>query len=391
VDQETASVSERIYLDHAATTPLRADVLDAMLPYFSEHGYNPSSVHAEGRRARAAVDAARERIAAILHCKPKEIVFTAGGTEADNLAIAGIARNSRKRGSHIVSSTIEHHAVLHVLDAMHDEGFEITLVPVDSTGVVDVARFESALRADTILATIMYANNEIGTVEPIAQLATLARERSIPFVVDAVQAAGCLNLDVNVLGVDGLSLSAHKFYGPKGVGLLYAREGTPLEPIVHGGGQERGRRSGTENVAGVVGMAYALELAESERVATSARIARLRDELEARIAQTIPRVRVNAQDVARLPQISSMSLYGIDAESLVIALDLAGVAVSAGSACSAGAVESSHVIRALGLPPGGGTVRFSLGRSTTAAEIERVITIVAKLVASQREGATLSV
>jgi cysteine desulfurase len=382
----------RIYLDHAATTPLAGDVLEAMQPYFAQDGYNPSSIHAEGRRARAAIDSARERIAAILHCKPKEIIFTASGTEADNMAIIGAARAARSRGKHVVTTAIEHHAVLHAVRALRDEGFEVTLLPVGSDGVVDPARFADALRDDTVLAAVMYANNEIGTIEPIAQLAKIARERGVVFLSDGVQAAGTLELDVTALGVDAFAISAHKFYGPKGVGALYARDGTPLEPLIHGGGQERGRRSGTENVSGVVGMAHALAIADGLRATANARIAGLRDALETKVTAALPRVHVNAKGVPRLPGISSMSFAGVDAESLLIALDFAGVAASAGSACAAGSLEASHVIAALGgAASTGATLRLSLGRGTTPEEIERVAALLPSLVASQREGAALSV
>jgi cysteine desulfurase len=386
-------VSEaRIYLDHAATTPLSSDVLEAMQPHFSHDAYNPSSIHTEGRRARAAVDAARESIAAVLHCKPKEIVFTASGTEADNTALIGAARAARARGKHIVSSAIEHHAVLHALRALRDEGFEITLLPVDADGRVDVEVFARALRDDTVLAAIMYANNEIGTIQPVAELATRARERGVVFLTDAVQAAGALDLNVTALGVDALAISAHKFYGPKGVGVLYLRDGTPLEALIHGGGQERGRRSGTENVSGIVGMARALELADGGRAETGRQIGGLRDSLETKITAAIPRVHVNARSAPRLPGITSLSFAGVDAEALLIALDLAGIAASAGSACAAGSLEASHVIAALGgAASNGGTLRLSLGRGTTAAEIERVARLLPPLVASQREGAALSV
>jgi len=384
--------AKRIYLDHAATTPLAADVLEAMQPYFAHDGYNPSSIHAEGRRARAAVDSARERIAAILHCKPKEIVFTASGTEADNLAIIGAARAARARGKHVVTTAIEHHAVLHAVRALRDEGFDVTLLPVGSDGVVDPARFGDALRDDSVVAAVMYANNEIGTIQPIAELATIARNRGVVFLTDGVQAAGTLDLDVTALGVDALAISAHKFYGPKGVGALYVRDGTPLEPLIHGGGQERGRRSGTENVSGIVGMARALETADAARATTNERVAGLRDTLEAKLTAGLKRVHVNAKGVARLPGISSLSFAGVEAESLLIALDLAGVAASAGSACAAGSLEASHVIAAIGgAAANGATLRLSLGRGTTPEEVERVASLLPSLVASQREGAALSV
>jgi len=382
----------RIYLDHAATTPLAPDVLEAMQPYFSRDGYNPSSIHAEGRRAREAVDSARECIAGILHCRPKEIVFTAGGTEADNMAVIGAARAARTRGKHALATAIEHHAVLHAMRALRDEGFDVTLLPVDANGLVDVERFADALRDDTVLAAVMYANNEIGTIQPIAELAEVARSRGVVFSTDAVQAAGTLDLDVTKLGIDALAISAHKFYGPKGVGALYVRDGTPHEPLIHGGGQERGRRSGTENVSGIVGMAKALEVAERARIETNARIAALRDALEVKVTAACPGVHVNAKSVQRLPGISSLTFAGVDAESLLIALDLAGIAASAGSACAAGSLEASHVIAALGAAASnGGTLRLSLGRGTTQEQVDRVASLLPSLVASQREGATLSV
>ena len=376
----------RIYLDHAATTPVRPDVLDAMLPYFVEHGFNPSSLHAEGRRARAAVDDARVRVARVLGVRPREIVFTAGGSEADNLAIAGVARARRDEGRHVVSVSTEHHAVLHALDALREDRFEVTLLPVDRAGRLDPAAFAAALRPDTILATVMLANNEIGTVAPVAELAAVARERGIVFHTDAVQAPGQLPLEAGALGADLLALSAHKFYGPKGVGVLYVRDGTPLVPHVRGGGQEYGRRAGTENVAGVVGMARALEFAEGERRVVAPRMAALRDLLEARIEATIPDVTINGAPEARLPNNLSVAFAGVEAEALLIRLDLEGIAASAGSACTAGSLEPSHVGAAIGLDErsGGGVIRFSLGRSTTQDEIERVAEVLPGIVGDVR-------
>ncbi len=376
----------RIYLDNAATTTVRPEALEAMLPYFTDAGYNASSVHSEGRAARAALDDARSRVARCIGAKPKEIVFTGGGSEADNLALLGVAHAMRDRGRHIVSTAVEHHAVLHAIDALRDEGFEATLLSVDSRGRVDPDAFSAALRADTILASAMYVNNELGTVQPIADLCTLAHGKGVLFHTDAVQAAAYLPLDVQRLGVDLLSLAAHKFYGPKGVGALFVREGTPLVPIVHGGSQEFSKRAGTENVAGIVGMTVALELALDERTQAAARVGTLRDRFEDDVRRRIADVRVNGGQAMRAPHISSLSFLGVTSEQLLMRLDLDGVAVSAGSACASGAIEPSHVIEALGLPQQWmqGVIRFSLGRTTTQADIERTVEVLERAVADLR-------
>ena len=367
--------SQRVYLDNAATTIVRPEVLDAMLPYFGARGHNPSSTHAEGRAARAALDDARERVARCIGAKPKEITFTAGGTEADNLALLGTARALRETGRRVVSSAIEHHAVLHALRALRDEGFETALIPVDSNGSVDRAAFEQALESGTILASIMHVNNELGTIEPIAQLAAAAHRQGALFHTDAVQAAAYLSLDVRELQVDLLSLAAHKFYGPKGTGVLYVREGTPLSPLLHGGSQEHAMRAGTENLAGILGLARALELALDERTQTSARIATLRDRLEHEIVDRIPGVRVNGAGAPRSPHISNLSFLGVTSEQLLLSLDLAGLAVSAGSACASGSIEPSHVVAALGLPAEWtqGAVRLSLGRTTSEGDVRYAV------------------
>lgn len=383
-------MTQRIYLDYAATTPVAPDVVAAMLPHFTESGFNPSSLHREGRQARAALDAARDRVAAALNASRKEITFTGSGSEADNQAIIGSARAQRSRGRHVVSSVVEHHAVLHALDALRCEGFEVTLLPVDERGVVDPAAFAAALRPDTVLATVMYANNELGTVQDVQRLADIARERGVLFHTDAIQATAWRPLDVRAMGVDLLSLSAHKFYGPKGVGVLYVREGTPIEPLVYGGGQEFGRRSGTENVAGIVGLAAALERVGADRPARRARVGALRDRLEAGILAQIPQTRVNGGGAQRIENVANVSFAGVDSEALLVALDLEGVAVSAGSACTSGALEPSHVIEALAIDPiwHRGVIRFSLGEGTTEAEIDRVLTLLARAVARLREGIT---
>jgi cysteine desulfurase len=375
---------ERIYLDHAATAPLRREALEAMLPYLRHGAYNPSSLHAEGRRARRAIDEARGRIAGILGAKHKEIAFTASGSEADALAIVGTARlHPRAR---LVSCAIEHEAVLRNLAALSPAGYTVTVLPVDENGCVDEERFEAALRERTALASIMLANNEIGTIEPVARLAAIARRHNVSFHTDAVQAAGWLDLNVDALGVEMMSLSAHKFGGPHGVGILYVREGTAIVPLVQGGGQEAGRRSGTEDVAGIVGTAAALEIAQAERAAAAPRIAALRDAFERSARETIPGTRVNGAGPERLPNVSSLSFEGVTAETLAIRLDLEGVAVSPGSACTSGVAEGSHVIAALGIGDPRGAVRFSLGSSTTEVEIERVVSLLPSVVRAVRQG-----
>jgi cysteine desulfurase len=379
----------RIYLDHAATTPCRPEVVAAMLPHL-ERGYNPSSLHAEGRAARAAVDDARRRVAATLGASPREIVFTGGGSEADTLAILGVARAQREHGRHAVTVVTEHHAVLHSFDALEQEGWTVTRLGVDEQGRVALATFAAALRDDTVLASVMLANNEIGTIAPIAELAAIARSRGVTFHSDAVQAPGQLPLNVEELGVDLLSLSAHKFYGPKGVGMLYVRAGTPLAPLVLGGGQEFGLRSGTENVAGIVGLAEALERAVAELPESSARVRRLRDDLEAGLRAAVPGITVHGLRAERLPNNCNVGFAGVEAEALMIRQDLEGIAVSTGSACTAGSTVPSHVIAALGasgVRAGGapGVIRFSLGRGTDRAEIEHVVARVAGIVANMRE------
>lgn len=379
---------ERIYLDYAATTPLRHEVADAMRAALEKSGFNPSSLHAEGRTARAVLDGARDAIAAALGATRTEITFTASGTEANNLALCGIAWASAK-GGHIVVSAVEHPAVLAPAARLRDEGFEVTLVPVTSGGVVEPDEFAAALRPNTVLASVMYANNEIGTVQPIRRLAEIAHRRGVPFHTDAVAAPGWLPLDVGELGVDLLSLSAHKFGGPKGIGLLYARRGLALVPLVHGGGQEFGRRSGTENVEGAAGMAVALALAVAERVETSRRTAELRDRLEAAIRAAIGDVRVNGAGSPRLANNLNVSFAGVESGALLVGLDLAGIAVSAGSACASGALEPSHVLAALGLEPRwqAGAVRFSLGTATRAADVGRVMVLLPGLVSQLRSPA----
>jgi cysteine desulfurase len=380
-------MTERIYADHAATTPLREEVLAAMLPYFTTYGFNPSSLHAEGRAARTALDAARASVAALLGAKPREIVFTGGGSEADTLAIVGAARASAQRGGHVVTVATEHHAVLHAVAVLRDEGFAVTVLPVDADGLVDRAAFAAALRPQTLLASVMLANNETGTLQPIAGLARIARDRGVLFHCDAVQAPGRVPFDVRGLGVDLLALSAHKFYGPKGVGILYVRAGTPLVPLVVGGGQEAGLRAGTENVVGIVGSARALELAVAEMPAEAPRLERLRDRFEAALLP-LAGVHVNGRGGPRLPNVSSLAFAGIDIPTFLVRLDLEGVAASAGSACAAGSAEPSHVMAALDVEPWVrlGTIRFSFGRLTREQDVERLVKMLPGVLGAVRDG-----
>jgi cysteine desulfurase len=375
----------RIYLDNAATTPVRPEVVEAIVPLLGS-GYNPSSLHAEGRAARAAVDAARETVARVLGATPREIVFTGGGSEADVLAVVGAARARGDRRGHVVTTAIEHHAVLHAVEILERDGWRVTRLPVDENGLVDPDAFAAALRPETVLASVMLANNETGTIQSIARLAALARERGVLFHTDAVQAAGWLPLGVDALGADLLSLSAHKFHGPKGVGVLYVRRETALEPLIVGGGQEHGLRAGTENVAGIAGFAAALALADAERPEAAPRVAALRDRLEAGILAAIPDARVNAAGAPRLPGHLSVAFAGAPSDALLIRLDLDGIAASAGSACAAGSLEPSHVVAALGVPEPyrNGVIRFSLSRANTAAEVDGVLARLPALVASVR-------
>lgn len=363
-----------IYLDHAATTPVHPAVIERMLPYFGELFGNPSSVYTLGRRSMEALDSAHEVVAKLLNCRPTEIVFTGGGSEADNLAIKGLAYATRRRGNHIITTSIEHHAVLHTCQQLEREGYSVTYLPVDSTGRVDPAAVEAAITDQTALVTMMYANNEVGTIQPIAEIGRICRARRVPFHTDAVQGGGLLDLDVQALQVDMLSLSAHKFYGPKGVGLLYIRQGTRVQPQILGGSQERNRRAGTENVPGIVGAAEALRLAQTERPTEIMRLAALRDRLIEGVLR-LPEIRLTGHRSERLPNNASFAIMGVEGESLLLNLDLIGVAASSGSACSSGAVEPSHVLTAMGFSAqeSRGHLRLTLGHSTTDADVDFVL------------------
>lgn len=376
-----------VYLDHAATTAVDPRVVEAMLPYFSEKYGNPSSVYRHGATARQAIDEAREVVAEILHARPKEIIFTACGTESDNLALRGVVMASRQRGRHIITTPIEHHAIGHTCDQLVAHfGCEVTQVPVDAHGLVNPAEVEAAIREDTVLISIMYANNEVGTVEPLAEIGQIARARGIPFHTDAVQAGGSLDLDVEALQVDLLSLSGHKFYAPKGVGVLYVREGTPLLPTQTGGGQEHHRRAGTENVPYIVGLATALKLAYDSVDSEGPRLVALRDRLIRGILDTIPDACLTGHPTQRLPNNASFVFEGVDGESILMHLDLAGVAASSGSACSAGSAEPSHVLTAMGIAErlALGSLRLSLGRENTAQDVDYVLSILPGIIEKLR-------
>jgi cysteine desulfurase len=371
----------RAYLDYNSTTPVDPAVLAAMLPYLRENFGNASSIHSAGQSARAAVDRARDSVAALIGAKSAEIVFTSGGTEADNLAIFGVVAASAAARKHIITTAIEHHAVLNACQALEKSGIAITYVPVGCDGIVDPGDIRRALRPETILISVMHTNNELGTIQPVEAIGKIAAEADIYFHCDAVQSAGKLQLDVNRVGVDLLSLSAHKIYGPKGVGALFVRNATPLEPQFHGGHHERDRRPGTENVPGIVGLGKAAELARQNLAADTARITAYRDRLEDALLDIFS-VHANGDRTRRVGNTTNFTFTGAGGEALLIALDLHGVAVSTGAACSSGAVEPSHVLLAAGLSPeeSRSSLRFSLGRPTTLEEIEHAIAVVPAVV-----------
>ena len=381
-----------IYLDNAATTAVSPEVLQAMLPYFTEHYGNPSSVHATGRDARKAIEAARRQVAAAIGADPAEIYFTAGGSESDNWAIKGTAFMNRRKGNHIITTAIEHHAVLHTCGWLEKQGFEVTYLPVDAEGRVTPEQVEAAITDKTILITIMAANNEIGTLEPIAEIGKIAKAHKILFHTDAVQAVGAIPLDVKAMNIDMLSMSAHKFHGPKGIGVLYIRKGVRIDTLIHGGAQERGQRAGTENLAGIVGLGKAIEIATTDLPAKAARLSALRDRLIDGILERIPDVRVNGPREGRLPNNANVSVRYIEGESMLLRLDLAGIAASSGSACTSGSLDPSHVLLAIGLPHevAHGSLRMTLGSETTEAEIDRVLEVLPGIISDLRSMSVLN-
>ena len=370
----------QVYLDNAATTALSPQVLEAMMPYLTEVYGNPSSVHAFGQAAKAGMDKARDQVAKALDCDPAEVIFTGCGTESDNTVLLGVAEKYKDKGRHIITTNIEHHAILHTCEYLEKQGCDVTYLPVDEYGLVTPEQVREAIRPDTILVSIMFANNEIGTIMPIPEIAAVCHEKGVLFHTDAVQAIGHIPVDVKAMGIDMLSLSAHKFHGPKGVGVLYCRKGLRLPSFIKGGAQEKGRRAGTENVAGIVGLGAAIELACSHMEENAVRMTALRDRLMQGIAANIPEVKLNGHPTKRLPNNVNYSIRYIEGESILLMLDMNGIAASSGSACTSGSLDPSHVLLALGLPHeiAHGSVRLTLGDDTTEEDIDYTIDVLTK-------------
>ncbi|ABN51955.1 MAG TPA: cysteine desulfurase NifS [Hungateiclostridium thermocellum] len=376
-----------VYLDHAATTPVKPEVLEAMLPYFSNKFGNASSIYSIGRESKKAIEEAREKVAKAIGALPREVFFTGSGTEADNWAIKGVAYANRDKGRHIITTAIEHHAVLHACQYLESDGFEVTYLPVDENGLVSPQQVQDAIRPDTILITIMFANNEIGTIQPIAEIGKIARERGVIFHTDAVQAVGNIPINVVDLNVDLLSMSGHKFYGPKGVGALYIRKGVKIVSFMHGGAQERGRRASTENVAGIVGMGKAIELAVENMEENNKKLIELRDRTIEEVMKKIPFVRLNGDRYKRLPGNVNFSFEFIEGESLLLMLDMKGIAASSGSACTSGSLDPSHVLLAIGLPHeiAHGSLRLTFGIENTHEDIDYLMEVLPTIVDRLRE------
>lgn len=374
-----------IYMDNSATTPVKKEVLEEMLPYFSERYGNPSSVYSLGSHSKVAVENAREKIAKAIGANPKEIFFTAGGSEADNWALKGIAYKNKDKGNHIITTKIEHHGILHTCEYLEKQGFKITYLDVDEYGLINLKELEEAINEETILISIMFANNEIGTVQPIKEIGEIAKKNNVYFHTDAVQAIGHIDIDVEELNIDLLSMAAHKFYGPKGVGALYIRRGVKIDPLISGGAQEKNRRAGTENVPGIIGMGKAIELAYEDLEEKNKNLIYLRDSLIEKIFENIDHVKLNGHPTERLPGNVNMSFEFIEGESLLLSLDMEGIAASSGSACTSGTLDPSHVLLAIGLPHeiAHGSLRLSLGDFNTMEEVdfvvEKLVGIVARL------------
>ena len=376
-----------IYVDHAATTATKSEVLGEMLPYFTEKFGNASSIYSLGRESKKAIDQSREKIAKAIGADTKEIYFTAGGTEADNWAIKGVAYANRKKGNHIITSAIEHHAILHTCEYLKNDGFEITYLPVDKDGLVSLEDLENTITDKTILISVMYANNEIGTIEPIKEIAKIGKEKGIIIHTDAVQAIGNIPIDVNDLGVDLLSMSGHKFYGPKGIGALYIRKGTKIHSFVQGGGQEKGVRAGTENLPAIVGIGKAIELAVLNLDSYATKVKGLRDKLIKEITEKIPYVKLNGHTEKRLSGNVNFSFEFIEGESLLLMLDMKGICASSGSACTSGSLDPSHVLLAIGLPHemAHGSLRVTFGEENTEADVNKIVETLIPIVEKLRE------
>lgn len=381
-------MSERmIYLDHAATTPTRSEVVEAMLPYFTQKYGNPSSIYSIGRESKKAIEEARETVAKAIGAQPREIFFTGSGTEADNWAIKGVAYANRQKGKHIITTAIEHHAVLHTCQYLESEGFEVTYLPVDPDGLITAEQVREAIRPDTILISIMFANNEIGTIQPIAEIGKIAKEKGVYFHTDAVQAMGNVNINVEELNVDLLSMSSHKFYGPKGIGALYVRKGVKMTSFMHGGAQERGRRASTENVASIVGLAKALEIASANMEQYNRKLISLRDRTIEEIQKKVPFIKLNGHRTKRLPGNVNFSFEFIEGESLLLMLDMKGIAASSGSACTSGSLDPSHVLLAIGLPHeiAHGSLRITFGEDNSDADVDYLMEVLPPIVQRLRE------
>ncbi|MBO5955580.1 MAG: cysteine desulfurase NifS [Clostridia bacterium] len=379
--------AKRVYVDHSATTPIRREVLDAMLPYLTENFGNASTVYAEGREAKKAVNLAREQVAKAICADVKEIFFTGSGTEADNWAIRGVAMANKDKGNHIITSAVEHHAVLHTCQALEKEGFEVTYLPVDEFGMVSAEDVRKAIKDTTILITIMTANNEIGTIMPIEEIGKVAREKGVIFHTDAVQAIGMIEIDVEKMNIDLLSMTGHKFYGPKGSGALYVRKGVKVSSFITGGAQERNKRAGTENVAGIVGLGKAIELATSDIKGHAKKLIEMRDRFIERVLDEIPYTRLNGHRTQRLAGNSNISFEFIEGESLLLMLDMQGISASSGSACTSGSLDPSHVLLAIGLKHeiAHGSLRVSFGDCNTMEDVDRIVESLKTIVARLRE------
>lgn len=378
---------KNIYFDNSATTKTDEKVLESMMPYLSENYGNPSSIYKIGRENKKAVEESREKIAKILNCKPEEIYFTAGGSESDNTAIKGIARAYKNKGNHIVTSKIEHPAVLETCKQLEKEGFEVTYIGVDENGILNLEELKNAIKPSTILISVMFANNEIGTIQPIYEIGKIAKENDIFFHTDAVQAVGSLRINVQELNIDTLSLSGHKFYGPKGIGALYVRTGVKFEKFISGGHQERNKRAGTENVAGIVGIGKAIEIAYDNLEEHNKKIRELRDYYVKEVEQKIPYIKINGDKERRLPGNSNISFRFIEGESLLLNLDLKGICASSGSACTSGSLDPSHVLLAIGLPHeiAHGSLRISIGKYNTKEEVDYLVKNLVEIVTRLRE------